>query len=244
MKNVHTLCGAAAAVLGAAMLALGYRMFLPKFMIAAGLAWIVYGVLCEFKVRGSAWARHMVRLCNIGLVLALVSFIAVQCVIFSDYTTDARYDEEYVIALGAGLHGERPSLAMQSRIDALVDYMNKNPDATAILCGGMGSGETITEAEAFRRALIDAGIPRARMIKEDTSENTAENLENAAAIIRRDGTAVAVVTNDFHLWRGKLLARRAGLDPTGVCAPTPRIDLTIQYHLREYFSIIKALILH
>jgi len=234
----------AATVLAGAVLRIFYMMFMPKFMMLFGVAWAMYGVVSLLAERGRKWARCVRWLFRIGIGCVLISFIAVQFVIFSNDNTDATGDEEYIIALGAGLYGDVPSPVLSSRMQALEEYMKEHPDALAIVSGGMGDIETITEAEAFRRYLTSHGIDEARIIIEDRAMNTAQNLIYSAEIIREregslGGITCAVLTNEFHLWRGKEYARRAGLSATGIAVKTPRWYLAVQYYLREYFSVIK-----
>lgn len=245
ITKLHIVCGLALAAVGG-ILRIFYMMFLPTFMIIAGVAWTLYGAVGAFAERGvrlAVWLRFAYR---IGLVCVAVSFVIIQGVIILNDDTDARGDEKYIIALGAGLYGDVPSMVMQSRMDALEEYMKDNPQAIAIVTGGQGDIETITEAEAFRRSLEDAGIPASRIIIEDKALNTAQNLEYSARIIKeREGSldvSCAVLTNEFHLWRGKCLAKSVGLDATGIAVKSPRLDLLLQYHLREYFSVVKMLI--
>lgn len=246
LTKLHIACGLALAAVGG-ILRIFYMMFMPTFMIIAGAAWALYGALSYFAERGvraAVWLRWAYRA---GLVCVIISFVAIQSVIIYNNNTDARGDEEYIIALGAGLYGDVPSMVMASRMDALEQYMAEHPQAVAIVTGGQGEIETISEAEAFRRGLEDAGIDASRIIIEDKALNTTQNLEYSAQIIKeREGSlervSCAVLTNEFHLWRGKMLARSVGIDATGIAVRSPRIDLLLQYHLREYFSVVKMLI--
>lgn len=246
MVRFHFAAGGVCAAAGALILLFGYTMFLPQFMVLAGIAWIIYAAVSLMAEKGKTWARVLRNAARVCLVLVALSFVAVQAMIVSDQSTDSSFDEEYVIALGAGLYGDVPSLCMQARMDALGEYMLRNPSATAVVCGGQGRTETVTEASVFENHLLDMGIDESRIIVEDKSANTAQNMEYAARLIsEREGTSAvraAVITNDFHLWRSKFYARKWGIIPCGVNAPTPRWDLVVQYYLREYFSVIKALL--
>lgn len=80
-----------------------------------------------------------------------------------------------VIVLGAGVNGTEPSLILQSRIDAAADYLERHPDVLAVLSGGRGPGEEITEAKAMAQGLTQRGIPASRLILEEASTSMAEN---------------------------------------------------------------------
>lgn len=219
--------------------------FFTAFAMLAGIAFAGYGILNLCINRGilPRVARVLRRMAHVLVVLFAISFVAIQVVILAGGNTDATYEENYAIVLGAGLDGETPSLSMQSRIDAAIEYWKRNPDVTFIACGGMGDMEMITEAEAIYRGLTRAGVPGEHIILEDRSTNTDQNIRYAAqllGVVGQEKSAV-VITNEFHLWRGKFIARRNGFTATGYAAQTPLFWLRVQFHIREYFSVIKAL---
>ena len=72
----------------------------------------------------------------------------------------ANGSNDYAIILGAKVNGEKPSLSLQYRLDAALDYAKQYPHVYLILSGGQGAGEHISESEAMRRFLIENGIPR------------------------------------------------------------------------------------
>lgn len=132
-------------------------------------------------------------------------------------------DSATVVVLGCKVHGDRPSESLQSRIDAAAMYLQAHPQAVAILCGGKGDDENISEALAMQRALAERGIQQQRLLLEDASTNTRENLQNAASMIRQRGLSrrVAIVTEGFHQLRAAMEATGAGLSPYSVSSATP-----------------------
>ena len=154
-----------------------------------------------------------------------------------------------VVVLGAGVNGETPSLVLQSRIEAAAAYLRAHPDIPAVLSGGQGPGEDITEAEAMRRALEALGVEPERLILEDRSTSTAENFACSKPLLYEAGVApdrdtVAVVTNGFHVARSELIAARQGYgDVIGVPAELPWAHLTVNYYLREAFAMVKTFLL-
>jgi uncharacterized SAM-binding protein YcdF (DUF218 family) len=84
-------------------------------------------------------------------------------------------------------------------------------DRVAIVSGGKGAGENITEAQAMHDWLIANGIPEERILMEDKATSTMENLEYSFAIIRERGDEpennVAIVSSAYHLYRAKLMSR-------------------------------------
>ncbi len=85
------------------------------------------------------------------------------------------------------MHGDTPSLSLVERMSAARDYMQTHPQTIAIVSGGQGSDENISEAEAMTAWLTDKGIDKSRIIAEDKATSTLENLENSFNIIRQRG---------------------------------------------------------
>ena len=83
---------------------------------------------------------------------------------------------DYLIVLGAHVDGTRLTLALLERTRRALQYLKENPRTIAVLSGGRGSGEQISEAQAMFHYLTAHGIPKERLILEDRSVNTKENL--------------------------------------------------------------------
>ncbi len=171
--------------------------------------------------------------------LFLVSFIAIQGIILHGMRADPEAaDAEYLLVLGARVYEDgRPSAALAARLDTAYDFMQEHTEVTAILCGGQGSNEPCPEAEAMYDYMVDKGMDADRLLLEDKSSNTIQNIENARALIG-DGHKTAVVTSDYHLARARVLMERGGLDACGIPAPTPYPAQRVSVHCREYCSIL------
>ena len=162
-------------------------------------------------------------------------------------TDAADTQADYYLVLGALVNPDgQPSAALAARCDTAADLLAANPDSKAVLCGGQGGNEPCTEADAMYAYLTEQkGVDPARLLREDRSTNTIENLANARALIESaearthgDYTA-AVVTSDYHLARAKVLLRRAGYEEgLGVPAPTPYPGQWVAVRCREYCSIL------
>ncbi|MHC1747854.1 MAG: YdcF family protein [Cellulosilyticaceae bacterium] len=177
-----------------------------------------------------------------GLVLiVIVLFLAVEsCIIITGYQTDMAKKSDYIIVLGARVKGETPSLALQYRLDQAYTYLSANPNTKAILSGGQGLGENITEAEAMKRYLMGKGIAKEKLILENRSTNTAENIKNSFEIIdkEKENAKVIVVTSHFHILRSKMIAHDLGKKVGGIGAKNMPI-LIPNYYLREFFAVVK-----
>ena len=154
---------------------------------------------------------------------------------------------DYVVVLGAGVRGTVPSLSLQERINAAYDYLTANPNAIAVLSGGQGPGEEITEADCMYRELTQMGIDSSRLLRETTSYSTMENLTNSLEILKgKTGSQpvkIAIVSSEYHLFRAQLFAKELGLEAHGIPAKTSWIALRLNYYLREIVAVWKYLIL-
>ena len=158
----------------------------------------------------------------------------------SDYAaegTDAP-EADYLIVLGCKVNGTTPSLMLRQRIDTAAAYLNACPDAIAIVSGGQGNGESITEAACMYDHLTAAGIARERILLEDRSTSTMENLRFSMELMKPDAS-VAIVSNEFHLYRAGQMAASLGLDAALIPADTEYPILTASYTLREILAVWK-----
>ena len=97
---------------------------------------------------------------------------------------------DYIVVLGAHLRGDRPSNALLWRIDAAEDYLRANPDTRAVLSGGQGADELISEAQCMYNVLTARGIDGARLLLEDRSRDTNENIRNSLALMEEDAGTI------------------------------------------------------
>ena len=176
---------------------------------------------------------------TILLVLGLLVFAAgeIPVVLAAGGTPD--FDADWLIVLGAGVNGDTPSLSMLNRLNAAQAYLDAHPDCRAVLSGGMGSDEDLSEAEAMYRWLTAQGVDPARLIREEDSTSTQENIAFSLALIPDwESADIAVCSNEYHLCRAQLLARRMGAEVGAIPARTTLPVLKLNYFIRESFGMI------
>lgn len=153
---------------------------------------------------------------------------------------------DYIIVLGAGVNGNVPSLSLQERIRAAYDYLTANPDTAAILSGGQGPGEEITEAACMYRELTAMGIDGSRLLLEEKSTSTMENLTFSMELVQSQFSIhlqrVGIVSSEYHQFRAGLFAKELGLEAVGIPAKTTWFTLRWNYYLREIAAVWKYLI--
>ena len=190
--------------------------------------------------RRRGW-KILLRAAQAGLAVLLVGLAAVEIwIVRTGSQDDSAQRADAVIVLGAGVNGTTPSVALQTRIDAAEAYLKAHPGIPAVLSGGQGPGEDISEAQAMYEALTARGIDPERLILEEASTNTRKNLENSLALLPDSyHKTVAIVTNDFHMARVGLLLSAAGPGRVvQVPAKLPWWWLSANYYVRESFAVV------
>ncbi len=176
------------------------------------------------------------------LCIGLVIFTAAEIPVVKAAKGDGDISCDYMIVLGAGVNGTVPSLSLVNRLTAALDYLEKHPETIAIVSGGQGSGEDISEAQAMQTWLVGKGIEPERIVMEDKATSTMENLSFSADIIRqREGSIsgkVAIVSSEYHLYRAKEMARQLGIEALGIPGRTSYPVLKMNYFIREAFAVI------
>lgn len=184
--------------------------------------------------------RIFVSLVIIAAILAGTELIA----IWSNIPAKEAPSDAVVIVLGAQVKNSRPTLILSGRIKSAAGYLSAHPDAVCIASGGQGADEDISEAECIRSVLVtEYGIDPSRIYLEDSSFSTSQNLENSARIITENGLSknTVIVTDGFHMFRAKLLARWKGLTPYSCPAATDK-RLVLYLYIRELIGIPKTLL--
>ena len=189
--------------------------------------------------------KRMLKFLKYIFLVFLIPFIFVLFLILSGFENQSDKQVDYVIILGGRVYGDKPSRSLNERIKTAIKYLKKHRDIKVIASGGTGKGENISEAEAIKRELIRNGIDENRIIKEDKSTNTVENLKFSQVKIKENESKnkeekikILIVTNDYHIYRAKKIANLLNYEAYGLGAPTPLISLPKSY-LREFASIIK-----
>ena len=234
LKKIYWITGAAC---------IGYYFvlgFSARFGLSQSWIWPLVGATlmlagCACLIRLPGWLRAVWRtLLCVGLALMIVLL----GMVISDMNRTPPEGLDYLIVLGARVEQDGPSRALQHRIDAAAEYMAENPDAIAIASGGKGADEPVSEAACIRDGLIAAGIAPERILLEEQSSTTAENMQFSEALISDETAAVGIVTNNYHVHRAIDLARKAGIrNPHGIAAEYTGFTL-FHYMVREALGLV------
>ncbi|MCL2670700.1 MAG: YdcF family protein [Clostridiales bacterium] len=192
------------AFFGLPLLALG--LFLPKMTRG-------FGALMKWAMTG-------------GLCLALVILTVCGILMISAVRDEDTVEADALIVLGAGLRfGDRISFVLRSRLDVAADYLIEHPDCIVVVSGGQGPDETVTEAFAMEKYLVEVrGIAPERIIQEDRATSTAENFAFSIEVLNahygEDAASLrlAYVTTGFHVYRAGRVANGIGLPMPGLAS--------------------------
>lgn len=144
---------------------------------------------------------------------------------------------DYIIVLGAGIKGEQVPPLLTSRIDQGIEILKKNPKALVIMSGGQGKGEDIPEGEAMARYAINKGIDESKIIIEDKSTNTKENLLFSSKLMTKESPRVGLVTTSYHVFRALILAKDLGIRCIGFGSVT-KWYFTLNALIREFIGYL------
>ena len=157
------------------------------------------------------------------------------------------FDKDYILILGCMIRKDGAlTKLLQSRADRAVEFARMQEKATGkeiifVPSGGQGDDEIMPEAQAIRNYLLSIGIPDERILPEDRSVNTYENLRNSAELIRRHSgrpdPKIAFSTTNYHVFRSGQLAARQGIDAEGIGSPTKKY-YWINAFVREFVAMI------
>lgn len=221
----------------------GFEFSIILCFAFAALAVLVYFLL---KFPTPLTVRILKLVCIVLLLGATAAAITGGFILRSAHPQDLPHCD-YVVVLGAGVRGTVPSLSLRERIDAAYDYLCAQPDAVAVLSGGQGPGEEITEAACMYRELTAMGIDGNRLLLEEQSTSTMENLTFSLQLLEAQTGArpdsIGIISSEYHLFRAKQFAKELDLQAVGIPAKTSWFALRLNYYLREIVAVWKYLVL-
>ena len=193
--------------------------------------------MCRHKL--SKILLRTVQICSTAFIIysAAVSGFMVYAMIPRDT------DGATAVVLGAQVKPWGPSAILRQRIDAAEAYLNAEPEAKAVVTGGQGPDEIMSEAQCMMENMISDGITADRIFPEDKATDTDENIRFSLKIIEENGLNkdIAVVTDSYHQLRARIIAHKA--DGTVKVSPINTVNNYIgisaypTYFVREWIAI-------
>ena len=252
MKRTEKVCyalAACSAALGASMLFVFTSVRFTGFLFCcAAAALVIFALLTRWK-ENHRWALRLRRV-FLGLLAAGFAFFTVLevWVISCAQTDDA--PAAALIVFGAGVNGTVPSLTLESRLKAALEYIHlqdqERQDMPIVVTGAQGRGEEISEARCMANWLTARGVDPERIWLEEQATNTEENLRYSIRLLAKRGidvtSDIAYCTSDYHMCRAIYLRGYPYVVPVSATLPARYWPLTANYYIREAFAMAKAIV--
>lgn len=234
----------------AGILSLAYYVLIVVYAgITADFAW--FWVLLTAVFEGGALLLHYTKGHPgffpgwLGIMVKAVVLVGIICFgficscVFSGMKASGKKNLDYVVVLGAHVKGDVPSKALELRLKEALKYARENDDTILILSGGQGFGEDITEAKCMENYLTAHGIPEERLVLEEKSTSTRENLLFSDELTGCSKKNTGILSNNFHVYRAVKLAKKQGYQhPYGIAAASDPI-MQVHYVVREVAALVK-----
>ena len=183
------------------------------------LIWItgaIVFVFCFFMAGKGRWGRVKPWIRGaLYAVAGIIALIFLTCFIGmgAHFFDRGEADLDYIIVLGAQMRSSGPSVIYRYRLQKACEYLEDNPGTICITTGARAANESISEGAGGRDYLVSLGIPEDRILVEEESRDTVQNIENALELAgisqnNEQATRIGIVTNGFHVFRGVHIARK------------------------------------
>lgn len=235
-KSLFVLGGLCFAFVAIPLLGYGIMNMGVLALTAIGVLLILLPALWA-KIAGIKWLKRFI-IAAIILGLGYCGFVSawmLRCAYFNAPPKQSGYT---LVVLGGGIRGDEPMLMLRRRLNAAWRYMKEDPDAVCIVTGGQGPDEDYTEAWVMKKYLTENGVGPDRVIMEEQSTNTRENIAFAWALVPDKNTPVIIVTDEFHQLRANLFASQYQ-KAFGISSATPW-GLLPAYWLRDMLGVAVA----
>ena len=249
MGRIAALAGCA--ILG--VLAYVLKFCLPGYSFSALVCVCLIAIILFYAFMpmiGTAFpifAKWATRIFTAVLILGLLVVGTTEAIIIRASFGDPEEQVDYMVVLGAKVNADGPSVSLCDRIRGAYIYLEEHPQTVAVLSGGQGTDEPITEAECMYRELVSLGIDPQRLWVEDKATSTWENLNFTLDLIEEKTgerpAKLGVLSSEYHLFRASLFARACNVEFVGIPARTSRLPQAVNHFMREVAGVWHYLLL-
>ena len=236
-----------------AVLAFFLKFCLPGYSFSALVCLCLIAIIVFYAfmpiigIRFPDFAKWTTRIFTLILILGLLIVGITEAVIIHASFGDPEEDVDYMVVLGAKVNPNGPSVSLWDRICGAYTYLEEHPDVIAVVSGGQGTDEPITEAECMFRELVELGIDPKRIWIEDEATSTWENLNFTLDLIEEKTgerpRKLGVLSSEYHLFRASLFAKACNVEFVGIPARTSRLSQAINHFMREVAGVWHYLLL-
>lgn len=189
-----------------------------------------------------AWRKgsgKAVLICASVLILSGICYAGILSMKMYKAMSNRPDKPNLIVVLGCQVNGERPSKMLRLRLDAAYDALTEFPDVPCVVTGGKGTGENISEAECMKRYLVEKGIDESRIITEDRSTSTYENVRFTFELTDSLGFGrdITIVTDGYHQYRASLIAKEQDAGEITAISADTELHFLPTYWVREWLGI-------
>ena len=202
---------------------------------------LFYTLMPFVTLRFPKFGRIVTRAVTVVVVIGFLICAVTEGLIFHASLGSSEEPVDYVVVLGAKVRDDGPSVSLWDRIYAARDYLEAHPHTVAVLSGGKGKDEPISEAQCMFTELLALGIEPGRLWQEDQAESTWENICFSLDLIQKEtGTRpqkIGVLSSEYHLFRASLFAKKNQVEFVGIPARTSHLSQRINHFMREVAGV-------
>lgn len=240
------------------MIPLALAAFFFKFMMAGygftalvlcGIIGILlfYNLMNILSPRFPKQVRLVRRIISVCLCVGLLIAAVTECFIIHASLGDPQEHCQYIVVLGAKVRYDGPSVSLMDRIRSAYDYMTTHPDVIAVVSGGQGPDEPMSEAQCMYERLVAMGIDKDRIWIEDQAASTWANLNYSLDLIEaqtgKRPEKLGVVSSEYHMLRVGMQAKDCGIEPVKIPARTSLISQRVNHFMREVAGVWHYIVL-
>lgn len=210
-----------------------------------GMSIILY--VCIWPMAVDITQRHILNTLYLWVIFT-GSYLSILLIVYalSNWLNLIHFNKEkidYFIVLGAGLIGKEVTPLLAGRINKGLEIRNIQGSGKLVFSGGQGPDELIPEGDAMAQYALYQGVPHEYVLKETESTNTQENIDFSKQIIEEDWSKestpnIAIVTNNYHVLRGLMLAKDQGMNCIGYGSKS-KFYFSLNAFLREFAAYLQ-----
>jgi len=218
----------------------GFSSIVHLVWLMGGCLLIGIGFIPHKKEKVKSIPTGIKRLLCGFIIVCMTFFLVMEGVIVNDFSQKGVSNLDYIIVLGAKIKDSGPSRILKQRLDEAAAYLNENPKTQVIVAGGRGADEPISEAAGMKTYLMETyGITEDRIILEESSTSTYENLFFSKGLIASADSNVGIVSSNFHIYRAVQIAKKAGYKAVCGISAYSEVFLLPANMVREFIGIMK-----
>jgi uncharacterized SAM-binding protein YcdF (DUF218 family) len=184
--------------------------------------------------------RRLLKLIGIVALAGLIAYTVWLVMVLVVSVQDQRQKVDAIVVLGAAQYNGRPSPVLRERLEHARRLFEEGLAPRIMVTGGVGRGDTTSEAQVSHRWLRARGIPDSVIVVRSRGRSTYASMGDVADwLLPRGLDKVLLVSDPFHMCRLRFEARRTRLQ--AFTSPTPSSPISDNPNLELRYLFWEAL---